>query len=94
MKVIKYLSYSFLLAFTTFVACTSEVETLDLELLYGRWDIKSAQRDGHPTETLTNTFFDDILCDSHGNNKLPGSAPAPNSRPGENNEFTPQFSFN
>ncbi len=58
MKVLKNLSYTILLAFTSFVACISDVESLDLELLYGHWDIKSAQRDGHPTETLTNTFFE------------------------------------
>ena len=58
MKVLQFLSYFFLLTISSFVACTSEVETLDSSLLYGRWDINSAQRDGHPTETLTNTFFE------------------------------------
>ncbi len=58
MKVIINLTYPFLLTLISFVACTSEVETLNPELLYGHWDIKSAQRDGHPTETLTNTFFE------------------------------------
>ena len=33
------------------------MKTFDQNLLYGHWEIKSAQRDGHPTETLTNTFF-------------------------------------
>ena len=58
MKVLKNLSYLLLLAITTIVACTSEVESLNSEMLYGRWDIKSAQRDGHPTETLMSTFFE------------------------------------
>ena len=59
MKVLKTLSYSFLIAIiTSFVACTSGGESLETNLLYGHWDIKSAQRDGHPTETLTNTFFE------------------------------------
>jgi hypothetical protein len=58
MKVLKYLSYSFLLIISSFAACTSEEQTVDPSLLYGHWDIKSAQRDGQPTETLTSTFFE------------------------------------
>jgi hypothetical protein len=57
MKVLKNLSYPFLLVISSFVGCISEAESFDANLLYGHWDIKSAQRDGHPTETLTNTFF-------------------------------------
>lgn len=58
MKVIQILSYFFLLVLTSLVACNSDVKTPDASLLYGRWEIKSAQRDGQPTETLTNTFFE------------------------------------
>jgi hypothetical protein len=58
MKVIKYLSYFFFLFLTSFIACTSDVKTIDANLLYGHWEIRSAQRDGQPTETLASTFFD------------------------------------
>jgi hypothetical protein len=58
MKVIKILSYSFFLTIISIASCTTDAESIDCDLLYGRWDIKSAQRDGHPTETLTNTFFE------------------------------------
>ena len=58
MKVLKNLSYFYLIIFSSFLGCnTAEVKTVDTNLLYGHWEIKSAQRDGHPTETLTNTFF-------------------------------------
>ena len=58
MKILKTLPLSILITTLFIVSCSTEVETLDAALLYGRWDIKSAQRDGHPTETLTNTFFE------------------------------------
>ncbi len=58
MKVIKNLSSFFLLALTSLVACNSDVKTPDANLLYGRWEIRSAQRDGQPTETLASTFFE------------------------------------
>ena len=59
MSVTKSLSFLFiLLNLATLVSCTSETKTIDDNLLYGRWEIKSAQRDGQPTETLTSTFFE------------------------------------
>ncbi len=57
MKVLKTLSFSIFIAVVSFSACTSDVETLDTNMLYGHWTIKSAQRDGRPTETLASTFF-------------------------------------
>jgi len=57
MKVFKNHAYFILLTACTIIGCSSEVETFDQNLLYGHWEIRSAQRDGHPTETLTNTFF-------------------------------------
>ena len=58
MKGLNFLAYFILITLITFGACTSEEEAIDISLLYGHWDIKSAQRDGHPTETLTSTFFE------------------------------------
>ena len=58
MKVPNALSYSFLLFICSLFACASEVETFDPNLLYGHWDISSAERNGQTTETLTNTFFE------------------------------------
>ena len=58
MKVLKTYSFFILLLIYSIVGCSPEVETFDQSLLYGHWEIKSAQRDGHPTETLTNTFFE------------------------------------
>lgn len=58
MKVLKSLSYSFFLILISFAACTSDVETLDADLLYGHWNLKTAQRNGEPTETLAGTSFE------------------------------------
>lgn len=58
MKVLKTHSFFILLAVFSVVGCNSEVETFDPNLLYGHWEIKSAERDGRPTETLANTFFE------------------------------------
>ena len=58
MKVLKTHSYFILLTICSILGCSSEGDTFDKSLLYGHWEIKSAQRDGHPTETLTNTFFE------------------------------------
>ena len=58
MKVLNSLSCLLLFTLISVFSCTSEVESFDKELLYGHWDIQSAQRDGHPTETLMSTFFE------------------------------------
>lgn len=58
MHVTKLLTTIFItIVFITF-GCTTDTKTIEADQLYGYWEIRSAQRNGHPTETLTNTFFE------------------------------------
>jgi len=58
MKLTKLLSAIFLTIIFLSFGCATDSKTLEVDQLYGYWEIRSAQRNGHPTETLTNTFFE------------------------------------
>ena len=59
MKILKYLSLPTLFFIIACQSCNMEPEQkeYDKNMLYGRWEIASAERDGKPTETLDSTYF-------------------------------------
>ena len=55
---IKLLLFSLVLVLSSCAENEPEEQTLSESMLYGRWELSAATRNGQPTETLNTTFFE------------------------------------